>query len=756
MCSSTKLFRIKERELLKVEKPLLFLCYNRNELWGDVMKKKELLVPAGDMDCLRQAVFHGADAVYLACKNFGARKFATNFTNEEIVEAIRFCHLYGVRIYVTMNTLIRDSEVESFINQARFLHQNGVDALIVQDLGMIYLLRKTFPNLEIHASTQANNSSRETVQMFHDMGVKRVVFSRELSIDEIDAMDIPIEKEVFIHGALCVSYSGCCLMRSMNGGRSGNRGECAGSCRLPYSLLKNGEYLSRHSYILSMKELNTSSEMERLLNSSIDSFKIEGRMKGPLYVGFITNFYRRFIDGEEINYSEEIDRLKTIFNREFTVGHLFGVEGSKLINASSPNHIGLKIGTVSVHKNKIQIQLDSGKTLHQHDSIRFLHSNKGMVVNYLYDEKDNLCSSSKGTCYVDNKVELDSDDVLMKTQDHLLEKEYLVEESLYPVPVSFHVLAKVGEPLTIAIDDGEHKISLSGENGIEALSRPTTEDVIIEKLSKLGDTPFTLKDVSFEMDSHIFIPMTHLNEMRRELVSLLIEDRQNRKVEFVEETVEFPKMRGDKHTGSSCFVRNEEQMNTCLSLPFDRIYTTKELYETYKEHPQVICYMGRCPYQITPFLQERNVVADGMNCSNVLVYGTYALNVTNIYTAYYLKQLGYQNIPLSVELTEKEIEELLSSYQSQFGDASFEVFTYGRVENMIINSNILNLKMNDASYQLEDIKNHLFPVYYDGRLTHIYHYEIQQNKRMDGTCSFFDFYQETGEEIRDIVNRVLG
>ena len=163
------------------------------------MKKPELLVPAGNMECLYQAVQNGCDAVYLACKNFGARKFAANFTNEEIVEAIRYCHLYGVRVFVTMNTLVKNDEVDDFLKQALFLHKAGVDALIVQDFGMICLLREKYPNLEIHASTQANVCSREVCELYYKLGVKRVVFARELNIDEIKNIDVPIEKEVFIH-----------------------------------------------------------------------------------------------------------------------------------------------------------------------------------------------------------------------------------------------------------------------------------------------------------------------------------------------------------------------------------------------------------------------------------------------------------------------------------------------------------------------------------------------------------------------------
>ena len=227
----------------------------------------ELLVPAGDMECLRQAVYNGCDAVYLACKSFGARKFAKNFDNEEIIEALKFCHLYGVKVYVTMNTLVKNNEVDTFLDQVDFLHKNGVDALIMQDFGMICLVREMYPNLEIHASTQANISSKEICKLYYDLGVKRVVFSRELSIDEIDNIDVPIEKEAFIHGALCISYSGECLMSSMLGGRSGNRGECAGSCRLPYTLKEGNKIISKNKYLLSTKELNTSSKIDRLLNS---------------------------------------------------------------------------------------------------------------------------------------------------------------------------------------------------------------------------------------------------------------------------------------------------------------------------------------------------------------------------------------------------------------------------------------------------------------------------------------------------------
>ena len=386
------------------------------------MTKHELLVPAGDMECLYQAVANGADAVYLGCKSFGARKFARNFDNEEIVKAIKYAHLYGVKIYVTMNTLVKDDEVDSFLNQVEFLHKNNVDAIIVQDFGMICLLREVFPNLEIHASTQANTSSKETAKLFYDLGVKRVVFSREMSLDEINEVDVPVEKEVFIHGALCICYSGCCLMSSMLGTRSGNRGECAGSCRLPYSLEVNGQIVASDKYLLSTKELNSSTKMNELLKSDIASFKIEGRMKSPEYVGFITRYYRSLIDGKNINLEDETNKLKTIFNREFTEGNLFNTSASELMNSKTPNHIGLEIGKViDITPSKIKIKLS--KPLNQQDAIRFLNSKKGFIINYLYDEKDNLINSAESICYVDNKINLTEKDIVCKTQDYKLNSE---------------------------------------------------------------------------------------------------------------------------------------------------------------------------------------------------------------------------------------------------------------------------------------------------------------------------------------------
>ena len=286
--------------------------------------RTELLSPAGNMETLIAACNNGADAVYVGGKAFGARAFAPNFSNSELKEAVKYCHLYGVKLYVTANTVVFENEIEDFLDYMKFLYEIGVDAVIMQDLGMINLVRRLIPNLEIHASTQINCHNDESLYLLHDMGVTRAVLAREMSIDEIKGLKCPIEKEIFIHGALCVSYSGQCLFSSLNGGRSGNRGSCTGSCRLPYKLYDDKEKIKTSGkYLLSTKELCSVNNIKSILDLKIDSLKIEGRMKSPEYVGYVTKVYRRLIDeyylgGNPTITEDEMYNLTTLFNREFT------------------------------------------------------------------------------------------------------------------------------------------------------------------------------------------------------------------------------------------------------------------------------------------------------------------------------------------------------------------------------------------------------------------------------------------------------
>ncbi|MBC7960353.1 MAG: U32 family peptidase, partial [Vallitaleaceae bacterium] len=264
------------------------------------VSKKELLAPAGSYKALVAAVHAGCDAVYLGGSKFGARANAENFTNETLPQAIDFAHLHGVKVYYAANTLIKEEEMSDFLEQVHFLYKEGVDALIIQDLGVYQLLHETFPKLPLHASTQMTVHNLDGVQWLEKLGFERVVLSRELSLNEIEFIKkhSSIELECFIHGALCVCYSGQCLFSSLIGGRSGNRGTCAQPCRLPYDLYSENKKISSSSdrFLLSPKDIQTLEILPALMKSGIHTFKIEGRMKNPNYVALMTALYRKYMD----------------------------------------------------------------------------------------------------------------------------------------------------------------------------------------------------------------------------------------------------------------------------------------------------------------------------------------------------------------------------------------------------------------------------------------------------------------------------
>ena len=303
------------------------------------------------MDSLKAAVMAGCDAVYLGGVLFGARAFAGNFTNEEIVYAINYAHLYGVKVYVTINTIIYDSEVERFLDYVRFLHKNNVDAVIIQDIGMFDLLRKKFPNLELHASTQMNIHNYDGALLAKKLGFKRVVMARETPIDVIKKIkeEIDIEIEVFIHGALCVSYSGECLLSALVGKRSGNRGTCAQICRKKYDFYDDDKNkLNINNYLLSTKDLCTLKYIDKLIEIGVDSLKIEGRMKRSPYVYLVTKTYRKVIDNYYNTGKLKIDEndiieLKKMFNRNFTKGFMLNEDNNNFTYDKRPNNIGIEV-----------------------------------------------------------------------------------------------------------------------------------------------------------------------------------------------------------------------------------------------------------------------------------------------------------------------------------------------------------------------------------------------------------------------------
>ena len=366
------------------------------------MKRPELLAPVGSMESLKAALAAGCDAVYLSGKMYGARAFANNFSDEELVNAINLCHLYGVKVYITVNTLIFDDEVDTFLNYIEYIHSIGVDAVIMQDLGMMDLVRKTYPNLEIHASTQAHIHNLDGTKLMEKLGIKRVVLARETPIELIREIkdNTNIELEIFVHGALCISYSGQCLMSSLIGGRSGNRGTCAQCCRQPYDLIKDGKKINKDKYLLSAKDLNTIFNIDKLIDIGVDSLKIEGRMKRPEYVYTVVSLYRKaidsYIDTGIIDIKDsDIKELKKIFNRKFTKGFIFHEDNDNFTNTYRPNHMGIEVGEVIDCKNNFVI-IKLIDDLNNQDGIRLLEDDIGMTITNMYKDKIKVKSANKG------------------------------------------------------------------------------------------------------------------------------------------------------------------------------------------------------------------------------------------------------------------------------------------------------------------------------------------------------------------------
>ena len=350
----------------------------------------ELLAPAGSWEALEAAVNAGADAVYMGGKAFGARAYASNFDKEEMTKAVYFAHMHRVRLYITVNTLVDDSELAELADYLLFLNNVGVDGIIVQDLGIIRLARQIVPELPLHASTQMTITNSSGVDFAVAAGMERSVLARELSLKEIEAAcSRGTEIETFIHGALCVCYSGQCLMSSLIGGRSGNRGRCAQPCRLPYKLLNaKGEDMlegkDAGQYLLSPKDMNTLAILPQLIEAGVVSYKIEGLMKRPEYVAVVVDAYRRAIDSYKAgNYhvpAEDLANIEQIFNRDFTTAYLTHRPGKEMMSDRRPNNRGVLVGRVTKldkQHNKATVKLE--KELHLGDGLEFWVSVGGRV-----------------------------------------------------------------------------------------------------------------------------------------------------------------------------------------------------------------------------------------------------------------------------------------------------------------------------------------------------------------------------------------
>ncbi|MEG1914632.1 MAG: U32 family peptidase [Acidaminococcaceae bacterium] len=502
------------------------------------MKKQllELLAPAGSWEALEAAVNAGANAVYFGGKAFGARQFADNFDQEEITRAVTFAHLRRVRLYVTVNTLVDDSEMDELVDYLIFLSNVGIDGIIVQDMGVVEVARKVVPDLPLHASTQMTITNSAGVEFARQAGMNRVVLARECSLAEIKEIcaQTAAEIEIFIHGALCVCYSGQCLMSSLIGGRSGNRGRCAQPCRLPYSLVnEEGTDMlggaEAGQYLLSPRDLNTLEILPEIIAAGVTSLKIEGRMKRPEYVAVVVDAYRRALDGYEagdyeLPVSDKLN-IEQIFNRDFTTAYLEKRPGRELMSDRRPNNRGVLIGrVVKLERTTNQATIKLERELHLDDGLEFwvtVGGRVGATVKNMICKGQVVTSAQPGELVeIEVPYGIKLNDRVFRTFDQKLmtyAQQFYGPDAKKRLPVDVVVTAKLGQPLEVTMTDEEGNSGYGSTKFIveEARKHALTEETVRKQVDRLGTSEYCLGALVLACDENVMVPMSELNEARR-------------------------------------------------------------------------------------------------------------------------------------------------------------------------------------------------------------------------------------------------
>ena len=555
----------------------------------------ELLSPGGSPEAIRAAVNAGADAVYAGGSRFGARAYADNPDERGLMEALDYCHLHGTKLYITVNTLLKEQELTKQLYEfVAPLYERGVDAVLVQDMGVFRFLKREFPLLPLHASTQMTITGPDGAKLLEEMGAARAVLSRELSLEEIRQIhrSCGIELETFVHGALCYCYSGQCLMSSMIGGRSGNRGRCAQPCRLPWKLLENGkdrnEKDRREKYLLSLKDICTLDLLPDLYDAGITSLKIEGRMKRAEYAAGVTSIYRRYLDlyrekgrGGYRVAPEDLRALMDLYNRGgFSEGYYETRNGPSMMSMNQPNHCGTKAAVIQAGgRLKAEEDLFSSDRLEYGD--REFTLDRDVPKGDSFRLKG-LRDAKEGRAVMRTRAQRLLDG---------LKTAYLDTEAR--IPVSGRICLHPDRPLSLTVWTGENAACVQVQGAIvqHALKKPLDADTVERQIRKTGGTPYVFEKLDLEMPEEVFCPVGDLNTLRREALDLLTEQiLASCRREAVEstaasspDTLSGPQQTtvsggkeapaGQQRMTVSCQVRSYEQLLKCLSSDL-----VKELY----------------------------------------------------------------------------------------------------------------------------------------------------------------------------------
>lgn len=776
----------------------------------------ELLAPAGSMEALKAAVANGCDAVYLGMKKYGARAYSSNFDEESLEEAVAYAHLRGVKVYVTVNTIVFENELEDVFGQLRFLNGIGVDGVIVQDLALLDYIVRHFEDMEAHCSTQMGVDDLEGALLCKELGARRVVLSREVGIEKVRDIrrqaDVPVE--IFVHGALCVSYSGNCIMSGMTGNRSGNRGRCIGSCRKLYDIVELGaadsaapsdavavgsaaktagaggaapcEKKLGRSYILSTKDLNTIERVGEL--AGIDSLKIEGRMKEPVYVANVVSRYRMALDGEATR--EDREKLNRTFNRTYTEGYLFGEDRKRIVNTERPNHSGYRVGKVAGFRRGMY-ELSLTRPLKQNDLIRIRHDGEDVNLSLarIYDRQGRLVNGAEAgeSCFIKVKERLSAGDAVFKTKDVAYERELEARlgGEFRRFPLNVTVRAYPGAPLFAEAEAFGIRCSYEGEEYLsEAVNQPTTQEAVRKQLDRLNDTVFFLNEVEYE-SCNAFVPAKQINAARKELVRRLGEERlaaKKRRLKPAPSAAEpdEPAATGAAACGSgvapvaagsvcfepkkpylTAFATTQEQYEACLECGLETVYFRN--------------FVPRNGFE-SQLLGEASIGEDVLvgGLGGVRRYGgagrmvaDYSLNVVNSRSCRELHRLGAKRVTLSYEINEGQLRDLLAAYRAENGGSpALEMIVYGHAPLLVTKYCPLKTLGQCGScrtkrYEIRD-EFGSFPIIthencdttvLNGRALNL----LDEMPRIEGVEAFrLNFTVETAEEVRSVVARARG
>lgn len=694
------------------------------------MKKPEILAPAGTLQSVIAALNGGCDAIYIGGKSFNARAYADNPSDDELKNIIFLCRLRGVKVFITINTLYKESEINSVLEFVSKIYSYGAYGVIVQDIGIASIIKKLFPELKISASTQMTIHNVDGVKLMNEIGYDRVVLARELSENEI--ADICCKKENteiegFIHGALCVCYSGRCLMSSFIGGRSGNRGRCAQPCRMEYSLIKNNCTIKK-GYLLSPKDISTIDVIDNVINTGVDSLKIEGRMKSPEYVYQVVSTYRKYIDRNfDKVESQDLKNIIQIFNRGGSSSHGYfdSWSGKKMMSILTPKSSGIKIGNVTSYNPKTQkCSIKLSDNVVPGDGIEIWSSpHTGTGINKAADKGDVIIIKVKGKIKVGDEVYKSFDkalnDRLKKTYDKLIRKQKINTE----------IYVKKGLPIKISFTD--YNIEITGIVAEKAQHQPMSAESIIQRIKKTGDTPFEIEIIKADIDDNIYVPVSALNCLRRESCTALenkILTDERKIFDFRYNTNTFEKSDTGRIT---VMVRTKEQFNAAMDSPANIIYCNilnPELAAIAKSKGKKFYYalphISRDGYD--KYIKTLdNTVCDGyvvrsygrINTQKEII-SDYTLNIMNRLSVEKLRELGFEKITLSPELNLKELIET--------ADINSEIIVYGRLPLMTTHQCPVGLydgnkgknkyckyRNSQDSYYLKDRKNIKFPLLRD-------------------------------------------